>query len=556
MFLAIFLLIACRLFYIQIIKHNFYLKRSEDQRRRIISLAADRGDIFDRRGNLLATSVDSFSVYLVPREVKNKEYTANKLSKILGESYYQIINKTYENKPFVWVKRKVPWWKAKRVKDSKLNGIYVLGEKMRVYPKGSLASQVLGFVGIDNQGLSGIEFGLEEYLKGKEGRYITESDPRGREIVSAKTREIQKAESGLNVVLTIDEVVQYICEKELVAAVKKSQAVSGTIVVMDALSGDILALASKPDFDPNYYLKYSNRNWHCRGVQDVYEPGSTFKLITIAAALEEGIVNKETKIYCPDSIVIGGKRIRNSHHQELPSENVSVRDILAYSINTGTAQIGVDVGEDRLMKYIKAFGFGKYADVGIPGETRGIVREVKDWSKPDIGMISFGQAIAVTPLQLTSAVCAIANNGVLMKPRLIKKIESIDGKYVKIFPEVELGRPISKKTALEIKEMMGSVVEYGTGKLAKVKGFSVGGKTGTAQKVKPGGRGYWYGHYISSFIGIVPLHKSRIVILVAIDDPKGVVWGERVAAPVFKKVAEDVLRYLNISPDEKIASLN
>ena len=554
LFFLVFVFIAIRLFHLQIIRHDFYLSRSEEQRRRVITLAADRGDIFDRRGNLLATSIDSYSVYLVPREILKKEETAEKLSKILGESYYQILNKTYEDKPFVWVERKVNIWKAKKIKNSNLKGVNVLAEKKRIYPKGTLASQILGFVGIDNQGLSGIEFGLEEYLKGREGKYITESDPRGREIISAKAREIQEAKSGMNVTLSIDEVIQYICERELSLALKKSQAISGTIVVMDTLNGDILALVSKPDFDPNNYLKYPKKSWHCRGTSDVYEPGSTFKLITLAGALEEGIVDKKTRIFCPDSIVVGGKRIRNSHHIKLESKDALIEDILAYSINTGVAQIGIKLGPEKFIKYIKAFGFGEYTGVSMPGETRGIVREIADWAKPDIAMISFGQAIAVTPLQLASAVCAIANDGVLLKPRLIKKIESIDGKYVKTFPTLEWGRPISKKTALLLREMMGNVVEYGTGKFAKVSGFKVGGKTGTAQKVRLGGRGYWKGHYISSFVGIAPLTKPRLVILVVIDDPKGVVWGEKVAAPVFAKVTEDVLRYMNVAPDGKVAS--
>lgn len=554
-FFFLFLLLVGRLIDLQIIRHHFFQAKALEQRLKVITLAADRGDIFDCVGRLLATSIDTYSIYIVPSQIKNKGSMARKLSRILGMRYIDVINKMYKKKPFVWLKRKADKEKASRIRAAKLPGVYMLSEKKRIYPKGALASQVLGFVGIDNHGLSGIELGFEKYLKGEEGKIITESDPRGREILGATGRQLQAQTLGLNIYLTIDETIQYIAEREIEAAVAKYRANSGTVIVMDAKSGEILALASKPDFDPNLYQNYNPRRWHPRVVGNVYEPGSTFKLITVASALNEQVISPDTRIYCPDRLEVGGRWVRNSHTFEAESKNMKPEEILAYSVNTGAAQIGIKLGPERLMKYIKAFGFGKEMRIGLPGESRGIVRETKDWSKPDIGMISFGQGIAVTPLQLASAVCVIANDGRMIKPILVKRIEAVDGSTVKVIAKKELGQVISPKVARKLRGMMEEVILRGTGKLAKIKGFRIGGKTGTAEKVKPGGKGYWHGHYIPSFVGIAPLSDPKIVVLVVIDDPKGrIFWGERVAAPVFKTVTEETLRYLNVAPDEIASS--
>ncbi|MCX5726760.1 MAG: penicillin-binding protein 2 [Candidatus Saganbacteria bacterium] len=405
-FIAAFLFLIARLIDLQIIHHNFYKTKAVEQRSRIITLSADRGDIFDRAGNLLATSIDSYSIYIVPDRIKNKESTARALSRILDLGFNEVISKTYEKKPFVWLKRKINKEVALKVKAAKLPGTNLLSEKERVYPKGSLASQIIGFVGMDNRGLSGIELGLEKYLKGEEGKIVTESDPRGIEIIGARERQLEPQTSGLNVYLTIDETIQYIAERDLLDAVKKLKADSGTCVVMDVKSGEILALASKPDFNPNNYSDFDPKRWFPRVVGDVYEPGSTFKVITVAAGLDLDVITPDTRIYCPDSIEVGGRRIKNSHILKIPTRNLKPEEILAHSVNTGAAQIGIKLGPERFMKYIKAFGFGSELDIGLPGESKGIVKEVKHWSKPDIGMISFGQSIAVTPLQLAAAVCA------------------------------------------------------------------------------------------------------------------------------------------------------
>ncbi len=555
-FTAALFAVPIRLFYIQVVEHEFYKTKSIDQRTRIIILAADRGDIVDREGNILVTSIDTYSIFAIPRKIEGKEYVAGKLSGILGVTKYSVLNKLYKDKPFVWIKRKVSKALGEKVKAAKLDGIGALVEKKRVYPKGSLASQILGFVGVDNQGLSGIELGFDRYLRGVEGKLITESDPSGHELVGAAPREIQSPTDGLKLVLSVDEVVQYISERELEAALKKHNAKSGTIIVMDVSSGDILAIASKPDFDPNKYLKFPARFWGSRAILDVYEPGSTFKLITIAAALEEDLFDLSQRMHCPEYIKIGGKTIRNAHRLKIEEKDATLTDILTFSINTGAVKVAMELGPPRFYDYIQAFGFGQRTDIGIPGETRGILRDVDSWSKSDIATISFGQGIAVTPLQLISAVATIANDGIKLKPILVKRIESIDGNFVKIFPKEEGDRVISQKAASELKQMMVDVVERGTGKLARIAGFKVGGKTGTAQKVRKGGRGYWPGHYIASFVGIAPASRPKIAILVVIDDPQDVHWGEKVAAPVFARVGEETLRYLNVAPDDVAALSN
>lgn len=549
-FTFLFFAVAARLFYLQVIKYDFFRTRSIDQRTRIIILASDRGDILDREGNVLATSIDTCSVFAVPREIKDKAAVADALSKFIPRNKYLILNDLYNNKHFVWIERQMPRSLGEKIRNLPLAGVGVLLEKKRIYPGGSLASQLIGFTGIDNLGLSGIELGLDKYLRGNEGKLMTESDPGGRELVSAVPREIEAPTDGMAVTLSIDGSIQYFAQRELARAVREHGARSGSIIVMDVNDGDILAIASKPDFNPNRYGEYPSDNWELRPVLDVYEPGSTFKVITVACGLERGIIGMNDRIECPDSLKVGGRTIENSHKLKPEDRNATLHEILAQSINTGAAKIGMKIGEQNLYDFIKRFGFGERTRVGIPGETPGIFRNVKNWSRSDIATISFGQGIAVTALQLIVAVSSIANGGMRIKPALVKKIESLDGSFVKIFPKEEQGRVVSEKTSKEMLELMIYVVDKGTGSFAKIKDFKIAGKTGTAQKVKPGGPGYWPGHYVASFIGVAPATDPKIAVLVIIDEPKGVPWGEKVAAPHFARVMEDTLRYLNIAPDD------
>ena len=515
-FSLFFVIAILRLIDLQIIHHEFYQKKSQEQRTRIINLPSGRGDILDRNGEILATSIDTFSVFS-------------------------------QKSGFDWVARKLPLAEAEKLRATDPKNLFLFKEKKRVYPKGKLAAQVMGFVGLDNQGLSGVELASDKYLKGKVGKVITEGDPEGRELFGAM-REIEPGGEGMNLTLTIDENIQYVAEREIEKQIQASSAVSGMVIVMNAKSGEILALASKPDFDPNLFSKSNPRLWHPR-FNDPYEPGSTFKLITVASALEEGVIKPDSKVQALSKIEIGGKVIENSHNIDFKSSQISISEVLEQSINTGTVQIGLKMGPERFYNRIRKFGFGEETDYGLYGESRGIVRNWKNWYKPDIAMMSFGQSIAVTPLQLLSAVSAFANHGDIIRPYLIKKVESTDGAFIKAFANEVRGHPVSDKTANQMKQFMKNVVLNGSGRRAKMAWFATGGKTGTAQKALANGRGYMKGHYIASFIGMAPLSDPQIIVLVIVDDPKGSIWGESVCGPVFKNVVEYSLRYLNVKPD-------
>jgi cell division protein FtsI/penicillin-binding protein 2 len=554
-FLFILFVLAMRIFYLQVIRHEFYLDKANDQRKRIITLSPDRGDIFDRNGDLLATSIDTYSVFAVPSGVKDKQGTSAALSKILKENEGAILQKLDSDKPFVWISRKIEEPLAQKLKDKKLPGIGLLMEKKRVYPRNRLASQVLGFVGMDNEGLSGIEISCDRYLRGEEGTLITEEDPRGREILTSNLRVLRAPTNGGDITLTIDEPIQYKAETEIKKMTESSHSISGSVIVMDIKSGEILAIASFPDFDPNNYQKFKQDVWYNRVVTDVYEPGSTFKLVTVASGLDDGVITPNSVVYCPDEIRIGGRVIRNSHELKFPTKYLSLNDILGESVNTGVVQIAQKIGKDRFYKNLKAFGFGEQTGIELLGESKGILYEPSLWDKPDIAVLSFGQGVAVTPVQLLASLSAIANGGIRMKPRLIKKIENDDANFYKVYSPESRGQAVSTKVAGEVMGLCEYAVENGTGHLAKIDGFRVCGKTGTAQKTQPGGRGYMEGHYISSFIGFVPTQSPRIAVLVVLDDPKPVYWGERVAAPVFKNVAQFSLRRLDIAPDKKESSV-
>jgi len=555
LYVAILLILLLRLFYLQIIKHNFYQEISYEQRLRLITLSPDRGDIFDRSGNILATTIDSYSIFAVPVSVKEKERTAGILASQLKESKYSMLTKLNSNRPFVWIKRKIEQPIAKALIDKNLAGIGFLSEKKRVYPKKKLASQVLGFVGLDNQGLSGLELSFDGYLRGQEGSLVTEKDPRGREILTSSLRELKSPTNGMDITLTIDEPIQYKAEQAIRKAVQSNNAKNGYVIVMEARTGDILALAAFPDFDPNEYQKYRENVWYNRIVSDVYEPGSTFKLITVASALEEGTISKNSKVYCPDFVELGGKTIKNSHKLKFKTKYLSIEDILNESVNVGAVEIALKLGKEKFYRHIKEFGFGDYTGVGLPGESRGILKDLSQWNKPDIGMIAFGQSIAVTPIQLITSIAAIANGGVRLKPRLVKKIESVDRNYWKVYAPERVRQVISLKASKDTLDLSEGVVERGTGRPAKIAGFRVGGKTGTAQKARPGGEGYMPGKFVSSFVGIAPLIEPQIVVLAVIDEPHPNYWGERVAAPVFREVTEFALRRLNVPPDKQTNSV-
>ena len=550
-FIGLFLLLISKLFFLQIIKHSFYIELSADQRLRAVELLPDRGDILDRNGNVLATSVDKWSVYIRPKAISNKDEVISKLIKI-DEKDAGLIRSKFSSNTNFWLIRKTEKDFAEKVAAIGSPGIDITTEKKRIYPKGRLASQLIGFSGLDNQGLSGIEQKLDSYLLGKPGKYVFERDPSGREIASAPSKQLQKPTEGMNVYLTIDESIQYVAQRELEKYMKECHAINGSITVVDIMTGDILAVAGYPDFDPNEYSKYPMENWKLPPFTNIYEPGSTFKVIAASAGLEEGVVDLDSPIPTPQEIRVGSSVIKNSHPLKMYGKPFkTLRDVIAESLNTGTSQIGIRLGAERYCKYIKAFGFGQYSGIDFPGEQCGILRDAKYWSKVDELTHTFGQSISVTPVQLVYAIAAIANGGVRIKPRLVKKIESQDEEIIRSESPSNLNRVISAATAEKVKELMKGVVtmQHGTGHLTRIDRFSVAAKTGTAQKVAPGSRTYMKDRFVASVAGFVPADKPRIAMLVIMNEPQTSNWGAVVAAPAFKNVGEFTLRYLNVAPD-------
>jgi cell division protein FtsI/penicillin-binding protein 2 len=546
-FLVLFIIISSRLFYLQVIEHSFFMRKSLEQRKVVLTLSPKRGGIFDRRGRDLAISNRAPSIYLTPYLVKDKENTAYLLAEILKASGQKILKKMRSSKGFVWIERKTDEEAAQKIKDLKIEGVGIIYEEKRIYPKGHLASTVLGFTGIDNQGLAGLEYTYNKILSGEEGWLITEKDAFGREIYT-DTRSIHHPFDGDNIYLTLDEEIQYIAEEELEATVKSLNAARGTVIVMDPTKGDIYALAVKNDFDPNYFYKFKPLFWRNFAVSDLYEPGSTFKLFAAAAAIEEKIVTPETVFSCPNSIMVGGRKIGEAHEAIGGHGMATVREIIVQSLNVGAAQIGLKLGAQNLINYVKKFSFDRPTRLGLAGEVSGLVREASSLRVADVGRIPFGQGVAITPMQLIYACTAFANNGFMVRPRIIKEIVSSDGRFrKKNFPYRK--KVLSEATAHSLKMMMNKVVAEGTGKAAALNGYSVCGKTGTAQKVALGGSGYLSGRYVPSFVGFFPGNDTKLLICVVVDDPRGTFWGSTVAAPLFKKVAERSVRYLGIPPD-------
>ena len=480
-FLLVPAIIIIRLADLQLVHHSFYMERSEDQRTRLLLPAAHRGDIRDRNGRILATMV-----YAVPKEIIHPKEAARVVGDALSlhpeELYHILTNK----KSFIWIARKVDTSRAKMLQEKKVTGIYFLEEQKRVYPHGHLAAPLLGFVGTDNEGLSGIELALDRDLKGKAGRVLIEGDPTGRQIAHGKAQYLEEAERGDDVFLTIDLYLQHVMEKVLQSNFAKFRAQSATAIAVDIPSGEILSMASLPGFDPNQYGKSSKESWRARPITDLYEPGSTFKVITVATGLEENKITDKTELNFYNTIEVGGRTIGNSHPITSLPGKYSVTDMLCQSVNTGAVQIGIKLGKDALYKGIRRFGFGEKLLENFPGEGRGILHPPERWAASDIGMMTFGQSIAVTPLQLVHAVASIGNKGVRIQPSLVQKIQQPDGSQIRSNVGRKMGEALSPHNADMVLRMLEQVVLRGSGRRAQIAGYRVGGKTGTAQKVVGG----------------------------------------------------------------------
>ncbi len=531
-----------RVFWIQFVQGEELKNRALGQWTSDVPIEPKRGDICDRNNNPLAISATVDTVVASPPDIEDIEKTAALLSDVLDidpkKLEKTLIEAKTEKKGAIYIKRKITDEESEAIRNLNLRGIYFTKENKRFYPERNLCSHVLGFTGIDSQGLDGVELIYEKYLKGNPGRIVSEKDALSRKLPYGIDKYVPP-EDGLNLVLTIDKIIQHIAERELEKALAEHKAKRGTIIVMDPKSGEILAMTNKPDYDPNIYSEFSQQLWRNVAISDAYEPGSTFKIVTASAALEEGVVHLEDKFYDPGYIMVSGVRIGCWYHGGHGSQTFI--QIVENSCNPGFVDVAMKLGKDRFMKYIKGFGFGETTGIDLPGEARGLIDPSKV-GPVELATISFGQGISVTPIQLISAFATVANDGKMVQPHVAKAVTDKDGKIVQEFSFEPLRQVISYDTAQEMKMILESVVTNGTGGKGKIEGYRVGGKTGTAEKYSPG-------KYVVSYAGFAPCDDPKLAILVIIDEPSGgLIYGGTIAGPVFQKVMADSLNYLGVKP--------
>jgi cell division protein FtsI/penicillin-binding protein 2 len=543
--------ICGRLIYLQIFCYGSFVKQAEHQQQRGFDVSANRGVIYDRAGRELAMSIQVDSAFAVPSEIPDLASTISLIGRITKQDPRVLLSDCRNRKTFCWVARKADEETIERIKSLKLTGIHFQKESRRFYPKRELAAQVVGDVGTDDGGLSGIEREFDDELRGRTGKMSISVDAHKQWFSSIQKRP----EPGENLVLTIDENIQYIAERELEQAMQDTQAIAGTVVVENPHTGEILALANRPTFNPNLRKGVTPAAMKNRAVSDVYEPGSTFKLVTISAALEEKVTNPDEVFDCQmGSIVYNGMRIRDSKpHGLLP-----VWGVLAESSDVGAIKIALRLGEDRFYKYIRAYGFGQQTGIELPGETRGLTKPVSRWSKVSIAAISMGQEIGISPLQLTGLISTFANDGVWVAPRIVAgtvppHADPKTAPQTVTFHPANQRRVISSFTAAEMRSMMQKVVLEGTGRKAILEGYSAAGKTGTAQKVDPATGAYSKTKYVGSFGGFAPVNNPQIVVAVILDSAVGLHQGGQISAPVFRRVAQQVLEYLHVPHDLPLA---
>ena len=548
--LVIAALLAVRLTYLQVIRGPALAQMARDQHDDTVEIFGRRGTIYDRDGNVLARSSPSESIYVDPHLVKSKVAEAAALAPLVHISQENLEDMLGDDTRFRWVKRKVAPSLAQRVKAMDLPGVYTVAEDtgLRNDPSGPLASQILGFVNIDEKGLDGMEYKADDFLRGTSGKKTIEVGDGSGPIPFGQTSINEPAKPGRSLMLTIDSDLQYATQHALAEGVAKYHARSGSAIVMDPWTGEILALANVPDYDPNAFWKAPSDALRDRAVTDAYEPGSTFKLITVAAALENG-VNADARYPSHDALGVGGITIHNAEDGMMAGEHgsESIEDIIAYSHNVGAAEIGLAAGPRAVYRMLRKFDFGDYTNIELPGENPGIVPPPSDWSGSSLATISFGHGISITPIALVRAYAAIANGGILLRPRVVAALLAPDGSTIYRYQTEVEHRVISEKTAATLRRYLRAVVVRGTGNpTAKVPGFTTAGKTGTAQVVENGE--YASGQYNASFVGYIPAVHPRFVILVKVERPRGSIYGSEVAAPIFTKIASEAMIHVGVIP--------
>ncbi|MEP6993860.1 MAG: penicillin-binding transpeptidase domain-containing protein [Acidobacteriota bacterium] len=539
--------VVARLIQVQIADGSRYRARAQRQQERRLEIAAQRGAVLDREGRELAVSVESTSIYAIPDEIQDSRSAARALGEILELRPREVFDRLQSEKGFVWIRRQIEPEAAARVKALNLRGIHMVPEPKRFYPKGRLASAVMGFVGTDAVGLAGLEYAYDGTIRGKPGELVALTDARRSRYGEAETARSRPAREGASLVLSLDSGLQFAAERELAATMREHRAASGSVVVMDPWNGEILAMASAPDFDPNEFQSYPAEARRNRVIADAYEPGSTFKIVTGALALENGLVSLDEVIDTGDGTIrVANTTITESDRHRYGALTLS--GVFERSSNIGIIRVGLRLGPSRLFSGAGAFGVGQSTGVDLPGENSGIFRPLNRWSALSNAEISMGQEISLNALQLARITAAVANGGRLVHPHLVTRIVEPGGEsHAVAVPEPT--PVISEATARAISRILVSVVERGTGTKAAIPGFSVAGKTGTAQKAGVGG--YQAGRHVPNFAGFAPAEKPRCVAVVVLEEPQGKYYAADVAAPLFSRVVSQALGILRVAPREQ-----
>lgn len=543
---VMFLVVLLRLVDLMLINHAKLSRIAHIQQTKGQEVLVRRGIIYDRKGRELAVNLERPSLYCDPKEIAAPKEVAYKVGGILKINRRKIIEALQEERRFVWLARKISPEVASHIQSLKIEGIGMLPDTKRFYPKGTLAAHVLGFVDIDNKGLEGVERTYEEYLIADGGRVYITRDAKGNILYRGGNLE----SSGNSIVLTIDEGLQAIVEEELNRAVKKWHAEAATVIMMDPNSGEILALANRPTFDPNRPGRYRASFRRNRAITDLYEPGSTFKLVMATAALEEGVATLNTRFDCSEGYIeVGGKRIWDTHKHGV----LTLKEIIEKSSNVGAVKVALKLGQERFYKYVRLYGFGKKTGVDLIGESPGIVKDPDQWSATTIGAMAIGYEVMVTPLQVLRAYAIVANGGYKIRPHIVSRVISPEGLIIKKNRGIRGERIISEKTVRRLKEALKAVVsEDGTAPKASIPGNTVAGKTGTTRLVDRTTGRYSNKDFVSSFVGMVPAEDPLFVMIVVVWKPKKMYYGGEVAAPVFRAIAEKALAYMFIPREDRL----
>ena len=541
-FIALGLLVWGRLLWLQVVGAGRYLTLAHQQHHLVVELPPTRGTIYDRNFQPLATDIRLPSLYADPHWVKDKAKTARLLAPILGIPEPRLLHQLEQERGFIWLARKTSNYAAYQIKTLHLAGIDLVKEPKRVYPGGRVGAHLLGFAGLDHRGLEGMELTFDPLLRGQSGYEWLQRDAKQRRLENWE-REAVPPRHGHDVVLTIDEVIQHVAERALETAFEKHHARGASIIVVQPRTGEILAMANCPQFDPNQPEQSAPEARRNRAVTDTFEPGSIFKIVTASAVLSEGVVRPTDRFYCEQGAYpVAGHILHDAH----PHGWLTFREVIEQSSNIGTVKAAMKMGPEPLYRYMRAYGFGQRTGAGVPGEVVGITKPPSQWSGPSSTAIPIGQEVTATALQLAMMVSTVANDGVLMRPWIIKEVRDPQGQIIQRGKATVVRRVVPPEVAAELKTMLEGVVEIGTGKLAAVPGIRVAGKTGTAQKVEGGV--YSHNRFMSSFVGFAPAEDPKLAIVVVVDEPRGYYYGGVVAAPVFRDVVAQVLPYLEQRP--------